>query len=372
MSENAFVVVFPSIFAKNKQSLLISNIKKILSIQGQRFDKISKDEELVIIEANDPVFASSAVNLLFGISRVCIARQVENKYDAVVSSIAKIGTNLLLKGEQFHVKVEGNTTGYTPKDAEIAATSALIESSHKLGCRPGTEEKHDKQIYCYLTKKNAYIAIFSDDGHGGVPYNWQGQKIICCIYDELSAVSCLEAIKQGFDVKIILCYSKDTLLELVKMLNRIMPRTLSSEISLEFFKIPARNASAKSALQKARIATGISCHVAKEQNVSKVGLALLPLAYPAWFIDENIRAVADSKLVPWIPIAGLDEQIIKSAKEIGLGKHLHKIEKFGTFRFSKDKSDVVGIVKEAIKSRQQVSVKIGPNNIHDILDSLKH
>lgn len=371
MSENAFVVVFPSVFAKSKQSNLISNVRKVLRIQGQRFGRILRDEELVIIEANDPVFASSAVNLLFGISRVCIARRVENKYDTVVSSIAKIGASLLLQGEQFHVKVEGCAPGYIPKDVEIAATSALIESSHKSGCRPGTEEKHDKQIYCYLTKKNAYIAIFSDGGHGGVPYNWQNQKIVCCIYDELSAVSCLEAIKQGFDVRIIVCYNDSNLLDIVRMLNRILPRTVSSQVDIEFFTIP-KGQGAKSVLHRAKIATWVLCSVAMEQEISRVGLALSPLVYPVWFIDENADIILKSKLTPWPVLAGLDEQIIRTAKEIGLGKYLHKIEKLGAYKFSKEKSDVSRIVKESLGTRQKITVNVGPNNVHEILDMLKH
>ena len=91
MNENAFVVVFPSIFAKNKKTLLVNNIKKILKINNQKISQITRDEDLVIIDANDPVFASSAINLLFGVDKIAIARRVENKFDVIVSTIAKIG-----------------------------------------------------------------------------------------------------------------------------------------------------------------------------------------------------------------------------------------------------------------------------------------
>ncbi len=55
MTENAFVVVFPSDFAKNKLNYLIPNIKKILKIRGQEFQKVRRDNAIVVIEANDPV-----------------------------------------------------------------------------------------------------------------------------------------------------------------------------------------------------------------------------------------------------------------------------------------------------------------------------
>ena len=61
MSENASVVVFPSIYSQNKINLLISNIKKILKIKEQRFSKIQKDDSVIVVEAADPVFTSSFI-----------------------------------------------------------------------------------------------------------------------------------------------------------------------------------------------------------------------------------------------------------------------------------------------------------------------
>ena len=238
MTENAFVVVFPSIFARNKLNFLTLNIKKILKIKDQGFQKISHDDSIIVVEANDPVFASSAINLLFGIEKVAIAKQVKNEFNIVVSEITKIGSNLLLKGEKFLVQVEGHSSGFLAKDVEISATSSIIEKSVKLGAKPGTEEKYDKLLYTYLTKSNAYVCIFIDNGHGGIPYNSQNEKVLCAIYDELSAVSCIETIKAGFDTKIIICYKlKSDLVNLVKILNQILPRTLKQKITLEFFQI---------------------------------------------------------------------------------------------------------------------------------------
>ena len=57
MGNDTYIVVFPSLFAENKISLLMGNIKKILKIQDQNFSKISRDENLILVDANDPVFA---------------------------------------------------------------------------------------------------------------------------------------------------------------------------------------------------------------------------------------------------------------------------------------------------------------------------
>ena len=372
MVTGSFVVVFPSVFAKNKQSALISNIKKVLKIQGQQFGQIAKDDDLIIIDANDPVFASSAINLLFGIEMVSIAHRVENKFDVVVSEIAKIGSNLLLRGDIFFIQVEGESSGYLPKDVEVAATAALIERVSGTDCKPGTKEKHDKMIYCFLTKKNSYVSIFNDKGHGCVPYNSQGQKVMCCIYDELSAVSCLESIKQGFDVRIAVCYSNESnLLELVKIINRILPRILISNVNLDFFAMPTKD-SGKSQQLKIRAATEIVCIIAKRDKIQRVSLPLSPLVYPIWFIDQNIQIVEKSNLVPWLALSGIDDEIINTAREIGLGKYLHRIEKLSLVKFSKNVLGTREITNKALRSRKTVTVKVGPNNIHDMLDGLKH
>ena len=238
MNEVSYVVVFPTIFSKNKIPHLISNIKKILKIRNQEFKSIKRDGDVILVNSGDPVFASSAINLLFGIEKVAIARQVRNDFKTIISEITSIGGNLLLKGEKFLVKVEGSSKGFFTKDVEIAATSSIIDEKSSLGARPGTDEDYDKLLYTYLTKNNAYICIFTDKGHGGIPFNSPKQNTICSVHDELSAIACYETIKQGYETKIIVCYRKKSeLLDLVKTINQIIPRMLKEKIEIDFFEI---------------------------------------------------------------------------------------------------------------------------------------
>ncbi|KAG2479950.1 MAG: Thiamine biosynthesis ATP pyrophosphatase-like protein, thiamine biosynthesis protein ThiI [Nitrosopumilales archaeon] len=375
MSENAFVVVFPSIFAKNKVNQLESNIKKILKIKNQEFRKIKRDDSVIVIDANDPVFASSAINLLFGIKKVAIAKQVKNDFNTIVSEITKIGSNLLLKGEKFYVQVEGFSTGFLTKDIEISATSSIIEKTVKLGAKPGSEEKYDKLLYTYLTKSNAYVCVYVDDGFGGIPYNSQNERVVCAIYDELSAISCLETIKEGFDVKIIVCYKqKSDLTNLVKILNQILPRTTRSKIDVEFFQIPIKGSSSKSLLTLIDSVTEILIRVAKANKINKISLGLSHLIFPSSFVENSIKQVFRNNFTSLIPLSGLDDGIFEDAKELGLGKYLSKIEKLGKMSFSKQyasKVEIKKIVENTLKKRKIVSIVIGPNNVHEILDSLE-
>jgi len=375
MSENAFVVVFPSVFAKNKINQLESNIKKILKIRNQEFRKIKRDSLVIVIDANDPVFASSAINLLFGIKRVAIAKQVKNDFDTIISEITKIGSNLLLKGEKFYVQVEGFSMGFLTKDVEIAATSSIIERTVKIGAKPGSEEKYDKLLYTYLTKSNAYVCVYVDEGFGGIPNNSQNEKVVCAIYDELSAVSCLETIKQGFDVKIIVCYTqKSELVNLVKILNQILPRMIKSKIDLEFFQIIIKDSSSKNLLTMINVVTEILIHVAKMNKIVRVSLALSPLIFPLSFVENSIKRVFMNGFISLIPLSGLADEIFKDAKELGLGKYLSKIEKLGAMNFSNQHTsqvEIKKIAKNALKKRKNVSITIGPNNVHEILDILE-
>ena len=374
MSENASVIVFPSIFAQNKINSLISNIKKILKIKNLKVQAIRKEDSIIVVDANDPVFTSSAINLLFGIERVAIAKQVENEFNTVVSAITKIGSNLLLKGDKFYVKIEGYSTGYLPKDLEIATTSSLIEKTTKLGAKPGTENNNDKVLYTFLTKKHAYVCIYTDKGLGGIPYNSQNEKIVCSIFDELSAISCLETIKQGYDVKIVIFYNKKSeLLNLVKILNKIIPRTLHSKIDLDFYQISISSGT-KNFLLLVQTITEILITIAKLNKMKKISLTISPLIFPSQFVDAIIKRVFEKNIIPHIPLAGLDDDILDNAKEIGLGKFLPKIEKFGKMRFNSINTTIneaKKIAKESEHTKKSISIEVGANNIHDILDSLE-
>ena len=374
MSENASVIVFPSIFAQNKINSLISNIKKILKIKNLKFQAIRKEDSIIVVDANDPVFTSSAINLLFGIERVAIAKQVKNEFNTVVSAITKIGSNLLLKGDKFYVKIEGYSTGYLPKDLEIATTSSLIEKTTKLGAKPGTENNNDKVLYTFLTKKHAYVCIYTDKGLGGIPYNSQNEKIVCSIFDELSAISCLETIKQGYDVKIVVFYNKKSeLLNLVKILNKIIPRTLHSKIDLDFYQISISSGT-KNFLLLVQTITEILITIAKLNKMKKISLSISPLIFPSPFVDAIIKRVFEKNIIPHIPLAGLDDDILDNAKEIGLGKFLPKIERFGKMRFNSFNTTIneaKKIAKESEHTKKSISIEVGANNIHDILDSLE-
>ena len=369
MTEDTMVIVYPSTFAENKIDELTVNIKKILKIKSLKHKKIVKDNFLICVQTGDPVFVSSAIGLLFGIKKVAIAKKIKSDFKTIVSEIGNISSSLLLKGEKFFVKADGNSKGFVLKDLELSGTAEVIQKNQKISAKPGTESKHDKLLQVYVTKSNAYICIFVDNGLGGTVNNSQKQKIVCGIYDEFSAVNCLETIKQGFEPQILICYeTRENLIHLVKILDRILPRRLKSEVDLEFHKIQKFGNKSDDILTKISCVTDILIKNAKENKVSHIASAISPLVFPSTFTQILQKRIFVEKIIPHISLSGIDSGIIENTKEIGMEKYLDSIDKLSKIKFTKSKIKSIQNKKSVKKT---IRVKLGPNNVHTILDSLE-
>ena len=83
--------------------------------------------------------------------------------------------------------------------------------------------------------------------------------------------------------------------------------------------------------------------------------------------------VYEKKLIPYIPLSGLDDNILTSAKEIGLEKYLPKIKKYGKTKFydlNKSKTEIKKTVDRTVNTKKTISIRVGPNNVHEILDKI--
>ncbi|MGI0007021.1 MAG: thiamine biosynthesis protein [Nitrosotalea sp.] len=371
MLEKTVLVIFPSIYTLNKINNLATNVSKILKIKNQRHDGVRKNESLVIVEAIDPVLASSAVNLLFGIDKIAIAKEIDNNFDSVLSTITNTALTLLLKGEKFYVKVEGKTKKFLTKDLEIAATVMLVEKSMHLEVKPGSESSHDRLVYAYLTDTHAYVCIFVDKGLSGIPYNSQKEKILCCIHDDLSAISCLQTIKMGFEVKILICYHNESdLLKLAKIVNKILPRIIEENVTLHICKM---NGSVGIPTTIAAI-TQVMISIASKEKIERISLGISPMIFPASFCEYNANLVFQNKMIPWLSLSGIDSGIFENAKEIGLEKYITDLEDLCKKHYNYEKismSEISKHAKNALKTLKCIQVTVGPKNIHDIIDSLK-
>ncbi len=368
MNEKTVVVVFPSIYSLNKINDLQESVSQILNIKNYSVKSIRKEDSLIIVEANDPVLVSSTVSSLFGIEKVAIAKEIDNSFDIVLSTITSTSQSLLLKGEKFLVKVDGNTRSYLGKDVEIAAVASIVEKSSSLEVKPGSESEYDKLVYTFITKSYAYVCIFIDKGLGGLPYNSQKEKILCCIYDELSAITCLQTIKMGFQVRIVVCYHNDTdLLKLVKILNKIIPRIIEDKIKLQFCKIVRSNT-----IYTVTMITNILIAISSKEKIYRIAIPVSPLIFSHKFVEYLARFVIQKKMMPWFPLSGIDSSIMDNAREIGLEKYTSNLKELCGMKFDQKIPKLkIDHVKNALKTVKSVQITVGTKNIHDILDLLK-
>lgn len=371
MSEKTVLVIFPSIYSLNKINNLSTNVSKILKMKDQNHDGVRKNESLIIVEAADPVLASSSVNLLFGIDKIAIAKEIDSNFESVLSVITNTALSLLLKGEKFYVKIDGKARNFLAKDLEGAATAMLVDKCMSLEAKPGSESNHDRLVYVYLTDLYAYVCIFIDKGLGGLPYNSQKEKILCCIHDELSAIACLQTIKMGFEVRILICYRNESdLLKLVKIINKILPRIIEEKIILQVCKV-----NGSSGLPTTITAiTQLMISLASREKIGRISLGISPMISPTSFCEYNSNMISQNKIIPWFPLSGIDSEIFENAKEIGLEKYISNLKDLCKKHLNYKKISLPTVsrhAKDALKTLKSIPVTAGPKNVYDIIDSLK-
>lgn len=371
MSEKPLLIVFPSVFSLNKTTFLEQSISSLLKIKKYDFTKMRRSGMLIVIETDDPVLVSAAISTLFGIEKIAIAREVGSSFETALAEITRTSMNLLLNGDKFHVKVDGRAPGYLAKDLEVAATGALIEKAADLGARAGSETIHSKLLYTYITDQHAYVCVFVDKGLGGIPYNSQKEAILCCIYDEISAMSCLQTIKMGFDVKMAVFYSSDKdLLKISKMINRIILSIPQEKITIHFSKTPKIQDQSTIVLST----THLGAAIARSKKIARISLPILPYVLPAGFVEENVEVLLKKGLMPWLPLSGMDHGIMESSRQLGLEKYITNLEGISKTKFTikkVPKKRIQNYVSAAMKNLESVSLTVGPKNVYDMIDALR-
>lgn len=352
MQDDAFVVVFPSAAGAPRMAALARNAKAWLRVRGQPFESVRRDCDVLVVRAHDPVFASTAIGQLFGVSRVAIARKTEPSLGKIVSATAKLGGSLLLRGDRFLVKVQGSTSGFVPADAELAATSAIIEKS---GSAPGTESSHDKMLRVHVTKTGAYVSIFEDAGLGGMP-NRTRDPAVCPVYDPLSAVSCIEAARRGFEAKAVAVYrTKDGIVRAAKALAKAVP-FMMGEAELHFCRAPVGPAELHHA------AALVCAEAAPDLGARRVALPLSGPMHTQEFVDAACRDAAGAGLTPHLPVDCREDELGALASRFGLPEP--------QARAGRPRRTAWRGAAGAWRTRRTVRVGPGPNVLHDVLDSL--
>jgi hypothetical protein len=374
------LIVFPSSFSVNKRYELKALINKRLQLNNIKVSKIVNEEACIAFEVTDVVEATAITSEMFGIDKVAIAKRVKNEFNHVVNEIVNTGKQIILPGEKFFVKVctsnSAKKISYVGRDIEFASIGNLITELSHIRVTPAKNELGaDKIILAYVGKNSAYVCLQIDKGLGGLPFGYQNEKLICGIHNILSLVSCMLAVKCGFIPELFILYSNEyDLKENAKMFGHIAYKMAIKRhtIRLMHIDIPDRyDDNIKFMLQES-IFTRISTLLPGKRLVVPLSAAI----HPPWFVEEVTEKIVHMGKSSWMPLMLLTTGIYHEAIAMGLKDKIMLIDAlinnmtFTKLEYKKYQNMIDTLSKVAIKNMKTISVNIGPNYLHNIIDSI--
>ncbi len=372
------LVVFPSVFSLNKIKKLIESIKKKIEL---KFDvnKITTEKSCLVFEVDDVVDAAVLTADIFGIEKVAIAKRIPNEFKKIVTTIVNTGKKTILPGEQFFVRVQADypeTVGFTRSDIEFTSTGDLAAELSDISAHPAKNEyEATKIIFSYIGRESTYVCIHIYTGVGGLPFGSQNKKVACSIHNVLSATSCLMAVKCGYLPQILIVYSSEPeLKENIRLFGSIAHRTSINTLKIRVTHIDLSddlNGNIRLMLQES-IAIKILT-VLPERNI------ILPLSasiHPFWFVEAIKRRTLFAGKTPFMPLLFLTDSIYHTVDDMHLKYKKQDINMlinnavFKKEAYEKYQKKIDALSKDGKKNIKTISLKIGPNYLHDIIDSI--
>jgi hypothetical protein len=428
------LIVFPGRFSMGRIDKLIANIEKQLQSKNIELKNTAIENEWLVFEMDDVIEGAGITREMFGIDKVAIAKKVPSiQFEDIAAEVVNIGKLKVLPNEKFFVKVQISNNAkinYKSRDLEFASTGDLtaalqssslsssrrpytfspissISSSHSYSssARPAKNElEADRLIEIFVGKKSAYVTIETDIGLGGLPFACQGEKVMCSIHDTLSAISCMITLKCGFFPEIVIVYTDDCdLRKNLKIFGMIVNKMSIKNYSIRLVQLDYGNDSGfgkilnlkqhgQRRLQKTMKIQLESSHKAVLQEIVATQILTLmkgkgvvvPLSvviHPLWLIQSTLKKILASKKIPWMPLLLPSHGIYDIAEELGIEKNMlpllsykgsmmNRLMTFTRQDYAKYRTTIDNMTESAKKNMKTISFEIGPNYLHDILDSV--
>ncbi len=375
------LLVYPSALCNtNDRKKLASFIRSKLAARKIAVSDVVFEQDCVAFWTADPVESASIAAGLFGIERAAVARAVRKDFASLSSAIVDVAKKSILRGEKFCVRVDiaDTTIDYAGRDVEFFTSGKLTSELSSAGSRPAKRaDQADRLVRSYVGWRSAYVWISSSQGRGGLPYGSLGQAIFCGVDGPLSALSCYLAVKSGFVPQFFIFYDgEQNLRQNVKIFVRILEAidTAEGKVRLARLSLPkdVNNKIVPLLAEHAR------CMILTSLSTERVALPLSAAIHPAWFIESIIKQVVAEGKVPWLPLLFLSDLNsvggFDAKKDLILSQesnlNLRDISK-KSYTSTNYEKKLASIVKQSIESIRLISLsKIGPNYLHDIIDSI--
>ena len=411
---------------------LIANIEKQLQSKNIETKNTAIENEWLVFDMDDVVEGAGITREMFGIDKVAIAKKVPSiQFEDIAAEVVNIGKLKVLPNEKFFVKVQISNNAkinYKSRDLEFASTgdltAALQSSSFSSSRRPYTfspvpsisssrsyssarpaknEFEADRLIEIFVGKKSAYVTIETDNGPGGLPFACQGEKVLCSIHDTLSAISCMIILKCGFFPEIVIVYTDDyDLRKNLKIFGMIVNKMSIKNYSIRLVQLDYGSSGfgktlnlkqhGQRRLQKTMKRELESSHKAVLQEIVATQILTLmkgkgivvPLSvviHPFWLIQSTFKKILASKKIPWMPLLLPSHGMYDIAEELGIEKNMlplmsdkgsmmNRLMTFTRQDYAKYRTTIDKMTESAKRNMKTISFEIGPNYLHDILDSV--
>ena len=424
--DRTVLIVFPGRFSMGRIDKLIANIEKQLKSKNIELKNTAIENEWLVFDMDDVVEGAAITREMFGIDKVAIAKKVPSiQFEDISAEVLKIGKLKVLPNEKFFVKVQISNNAkisYKSRDLEFASTGDLtaalqsssrrpyafspvssISSSHSYSssARPAKNElEADRLIEIFVGNKSTYVTIETDIGPGGLPFACQGEKVLCSIHDTLSAISCMITLKCGFFPEIVIVYTDDyDLRKNLKIFGMIVNKMSIKNYSIRLVKLDYSNNSGfgnilkqhgQRRLQKTMKRQLENSHKAVLQEIvatqiltimkgKRVVVPLSIVIHPLWLIQSTFKKILASKKIPLMPLLLPSHGMYDIAEKLGIEKNMlpsdkgfmmNRLMTFTRQDYAKYRTTIDKMTESAKKNMKTISFEIGPNYLHDILDSV--
>ena len=356
------VIAFPSAFA-NKQALA-RTIKKC----ARERISVRIEANCIVCESCEPVELASELASLFGIERVAIAKKASNNFSDLSNAIVEVGSKVIMPGDSFYVKViqQAGKYDYVSRDVEFAASGTLTARLSSINARPAkTEQDASHLILTIVSKESAYVCLQVFSAPGGLVTGSQG-RVLSSIHSSLSFLSCLMAAKAGFESTIVLPFADESELETNAKLAQLFATktgTKKQTILVMPINIPAKGADAL---------------MLKEKMMSKILIGhqdswlLFPLTtavHPIWLIESIMQETLSAGKMPFAPLLFMSSELVTYAEDAGIELDL-TVARVTRDKLQKYSSTIDSEAKVAIRHTKRLELKVGPNYLHEIIDSI--
>jgi len=361
------VIAFPSAFS-DKRALT----RAIQNAARGTIKSVAIEHDCIICESGNTVELACRLASMFGVESVAVAKKVPSNFSDLLAAIVEVGISIIIPGDRFHVKVMLEPTAksdYVSRDIEFAASGSLAVRLASINARPArTEKDASSQILTVIARDSAYVCIHVMTAPGGLIAGSHG-AVLSSIHDSLSFLSCMMAAKTGFECSsVVLPYQDKSELETsVKLVQHFATKTGRKRQTILAMPINVPGKGAVSLLLKEQIISKILIGY----HDSRIVFPFTAAFHPIWFIETIFNETLAAGKMPFAPLIFQSSELVMHAQQAGIELNISAAALHITKgKLQKYYKAVAFESESAIKHTKRLELKVGPNYLHDIVDSI--